>query len=439
MRLPDSWFVAHHTGDVMSRFESTRPVRDFMISGAFAILIDGFVAFGALVVLLLYSQRLAFVALCFLVLFGALRYGSAGRLRHLTQETINVGAHERSAFIENIERQRAIKLLGANKLREDCWLERYVESTNANTRLTRFVAHIDFAGSVLAGLESVAILALGAMSVIDETFTLGMLFAFVSYANLLSVRTHSLIGSLVEFRLLRLHRERISEIALENLEHQGERGIGRQLEGLVEAEDITFSYERDGPPVLTRFQLQVKPGEFVAITGRSGAGKSTFIKLLCGLLRPHAGTIRVDGMDISNFGTRGYRSQLGVVMQDDDLFTGSILENIAVDHRPDLDRVREAASTACVHQEIEDLPMGYLTLVGHMGSALSGGQKQRIMIARAVYRAPSIILLDEGTAHLNDELQSRILQNLRTTGATILAATHDPRVVRCADRQVGLS
>ena len=314
MRLPDSWFVAHHTGDVMSRFESTRPVRDFMISGAFAILIDGFVAFGALVVLLLYSQSLAFVALCFLVLFGALRYGSAGVLRHLTQETINVGAHERSAFIENIERQRAIKLLGANKLREDCWLERYVESTNANTRLTRFVAHIDFAGSVLAGLESVAILALGAVSVIDETFTLGMLFAFVSYANLLSVRTHSLIGSLVEFRLLRLHRERISEIALENLEHQGERGIGRQLEGLVEAEDITFSYEQDGPPVLTQFQLQVKPGEFVAITGRSGAGKSTFIKLLCGLLRPHAGTIRVDGMDISNFGTRGYRSQLGEVV-----------------------------------------------------------------------------------------------------------------------------
>ena len=115
-------------------------------------------------------------------------------------------------------------------------------------------------------------------------------------------------------------------------------------------------------------------------------------------------------MDATRFGTRSYRSQLGVVMPDDDLFTGSILENIAVDQRPDLDRVREAASMACVHQEIEELPMGYLTLIVHMGSALSGGQKH--------------------TAHLNDELQSRVLQNLRTTGATILAATHDDRVVR---------
>ena len=439
MRLPDSWFVAHHTGDVMSRFDSTRPVRDFMISGAFAILVDGLVAFGALLVLLLYSLRLAFVALCFLILLFALRYGSAGRLSHLTRETINAGAHERSAFIENVERQRAIKLLGASKLREDLWMERYVESINTNTRLARFVAHVDFAGSVLTGLESIVILALGAMGVIGESFTLGMLFAFVSYANLLSVRAQSFIGSLVEFRLLRLHRERIGEIASEELEQGGDRDLGHRFDGLVEAQDISFSYDRDGPLVLERLQLQVKPGEFVAITGRSGVGKSTVIKLLSRLLLPQAGTIRVDGVDVRNYGVRSYRSNLGVVMQDDDLFTGSILDNIAMDQTPDLDRVREAASIACVDQEIEDLPMGYHTLVGHMGAALSGGQKQRIMIARAVYRAPSIILLDEGTAHLNEELQHRVLQNLRMIGATILAATHDALVVQCADRQIGLN
>lgn len=155
---------------------------------------------------------------------------------------------------------------------------------------------------------------------------------------------------------------------------------------------------------------------------------------------PLAGTIRVDGIDLGSLDTRSYRRNLGVIMQDDDLFSGNLAENIAVDaEHVDFDRIEEAAKLACLHDEIQRLPMQYLTLVGHMGSTLSGGQRQRVMIARAVYRNPSIVLLDEGTAHLNDELQGRVLDNLRETGATIIAATHDERVLVRADRRVLLT
>ena len=439
IRLPDFWFVSHHTGDVISRFESTSHVRNFLITGAFTILIDAAVTMGVLVVLFLYSPVLTLATLVFLILFSSLTYGTSGRMRGLTNEMINANARERTTFIENVERQRAIKLLGMAVLREDVWSEQYVESVNANTRLMKFSAHVGLANGVLGGLESITVLMLGSASVIAGSFTLGMMFAFISYANMLSSRSRSLIGALVGLRLLRLHLERISEISLENVE-DGENSLHEQtLKGEVEVQELTFRYGDDQPAVLQEFNLKVAPGEFLVISGRSGSGKSTIIKLLCGLIHPQKGAIRIDGIDLKSFGINQYRRQLGVVMQDDDLFSGSLLENIAIENRFNVDKVKQAAREACIHDEIMRLPMEYHTLVGHMGAAMSGGQKQRVMIARAFYRKPAIFIMDEGTAHLNDELQQAVLRNLRSTGSTIIAVTHDDRVIAHADQHINLA
>ena len=437
-RLPDSWFTARHTGDVVSRFASTAPIGQFLMTGAFGLLVDAVMVVGAFAILLLYSWDLTAVLCTFLAAFALLRFGTVGHVRNLTHEAIGAGAREDSSFIENVERHRAIKLLGAEALREDAWGEQYVESINADLRLARFGAHVGFAGGAIGAVQSVVVLLLGAGKVIDGMFTLGMLFAFSSYGGLFSMRVHAVIESVVTFRMLRLHRERIADIVLEPRETPAEeRGFRRSLQGRIDVQSLRFAYGDDAPAVIEAFDLAIKPGEFVAIEGPSGAGKSTFIKLLGKLLVPSGGTIRIDGVDLRELDTRHYRSQIGVVMQDDDLFSGTLLENITlVESAVDRARAEEAARAACIHDDIIGMPMDYLTLVGPMGSTLSGGQRQRLMIARMLYRRPRLVLLDEGTAHLNDELQQKVLDRVLALGVTVIAASHDERVLVRAHRRV---
>lgn len=440
LRLRDEWFSARHTGDVISRFKSTEPVGKFLMTGAFEILVNAVMAVGALAILLVYSWELTAALCVFSAMFGALQFATLRRLRNLTHEAIAAKAHEDSSFIENVERHRAIKLLGAERLREDAWGTHYVNALNSNFRLARFGAHVTFGGASLGALQAVVLLMLGAGKVVDGTLTLGMLFAFSSYADLFSSRTRSVIESLVELGMLRLHRERIADIALEEREGRVDSAALRiELQGRIEARSLSFSYGDQSPSILNDFSLQVSPGEFVAIAGRSGVGKSTLIKLLCKLLTPGAGVLFVDGTDVNSLDPEHYRGQLGVVMQDDDLFSGSLIENIAMtEGQADLERVRQAAASACIHDDIEQMPMGYHTLVGPMGSTLSGGQRQRVMIARALYRRPALILMDEGTAHLDEDLQRQVFDNLVATGATIVAVTHDEQVLLRSDRPIRL-
>ena len=440
IRLPDPWFEARHTGDVISRFESTTPIRQFLMTGAFAMFVDGLTALGALGVLLAYSWELTLAACGFLAVFAALKLGVYVPLRNLTHESIAANAREDSSFIENVERHRAIKLLGAEAYREDAWGVRYVESINANARLTRFGIHVNFASSVVGGIEGVVMLLLGAAKVVAGEFTLGMLIAFTAYNGMFTGRVHALIDALLELRMLRLHQERIADIGLEERESPTDRpGARHEVQGALEARSVTFAYGDDEEPVLHRFSLAVAPGEFVAIQGESGTGKSTLVKLLCKLLRASEGKVLIDGIEIDRLDTAHYRSQVGVVMQDDDLFSGSVLENIALGEAgADVERAEAAARQACIHDDIARMPMGYLTLVGHMGSTLSGGQRQRLMIARAIYGKPKLLILDEGTAHLNDELQQRVLNNLVSLGITIVAVTHDEKVLKRANRTIRL-
>ena len=440
LRLPDPWFEARHTGDVMSRFASTEPVREFLMTGIFSMIVDSAMALGALAILVAYSPKLALVAAGFLIVILGIRLGTFDWLRNLTRETIIAGASEDTSFIENVERHRAIKLLGAESSREDVWVEHLVAQLNSHTRLVRFNSHLGFATSALATLQGVLLLMLGAGLVIDGSFTLGMFIAFSAYAATFSGHAQSLIERLISLRMLRLHRERIADIAIEEPEpSMPETPMRSRVLGGIEIRGLRFSYDDDSPEVFGALDLQINQGEFLALEGASGTGKSTLIKLLCKLIQAQEGVILLDGVDLRGIDTKSYRRRLGIVMQDDDLFTGNLLDNIAVElDTLDLERVEHASRMACLHDDVMRMPMEYMTRVGNMGSTLSGGQKQRVMIARAIYRQPAIFLLDEGTAHLNDELQQQVLSNLRSTGATIIAATHDERVSACADRRVSL-
>jgi ATP-binding cassette, subfamily B, bacterial CvaB/MchF/RaxB len=211
----------------------------------------------------------------------------------------------------------------------------------------------------------------------------------------------------------------------------------RPIEGRIELRNVFFRYAESEPFVLENISFVIERGKFVTITGPSGGGKTTLIKIMLGLLEPISGDVLIDGVPISTIGSRAYREQVGAVMQDDQLLSGSIADNICFfDQSFDQQRMIECARLARIHDEIMAMPMTYNSLIGDMGSSLSGGQKQRVLLARALYRQPRMLFLDEGTAHLDVENEKAINESLRSLNITRISVAHRSEISSGADRML---
>src|SRR5258708_22604796 len=201
--------------------------------------------------------------------------------------------------------------------------------------------------------------------------------------------------------------------------------------------DVSFRYAPGEPFVLERVSFSVEPGEYVAITGPSGGGKTTLMKLMLGLLEPSAGDVSVDGLPLPIFGARAFRDQIGVVMQDDQLLSGSIADNISFfDDQFDPEQMQRCAALAGIHDDILRMPMGYESLIGDMGSSLSGGQRQRILLARALYKRPTILFIDDATSHLDTAIEARVSAAIQALGLTRLIIAHRPETIASASRRL---
>jgi ATP-binding cassette subfamily B protein RaxB len=212
------------------------------------------------------------------------------------------------------------------------------------------------------------------------------------------------------------------------------------VDGAIEAKGLAFRYAESEPLVLSDVNLRIEPGESVAIVGPSGCGKTTLVKLLLGLLQPTEGVIEIGGVALPRVGLERYRTAVASVMQDDQLFAGSIAENVCFfDPQPDHSRVERCARLAAVHDDILAMPMRYNTLVGDMGTVLSGGQKQRILLARALYREPSILVLDEATSHLDVARERTVNEAVRGLKLTRIIVAHRPETIASADRTIVLA
>jgi ATP-binding cassette, subfamily B, bacterial CvaB/MchF/RaxB len=266
-----------------------------------------------------------------------------------------------------------------------------------------------------------------------------MIFAFMSYKQHFTEKAVQLVEKGLDFRILELHLERLGDIALSRLErgHDQLLAYTRPIEGRIELRNVFFQYAETEPFVLQDFSLSMEPGEFVTIVGPSGGGKTTLIKIMLGLLEPTRGEILIDGVPLSVLGARAYREQVAAVMQEDQLLSGSIADNICFfDASFDQQRMIQCASLARIHHEILSMPMTYNSLIGDMGSSLSGGQKQRVLLARALYRQPRILFLDEGTAHLDVENEREINESLRHLQMTRICVAHRPEMSSRADRVI---
>jgi ATP-binding cassette subfamily B protein RaxB len=315
-----------------------------------------------------------------------------------------------------------------------------VETVNRQLTTQKMQLFFRTTNSALNGGLSILVVFLGAERVLDKTFSVGMLLAFIAYKDQFLGRVGALVDKALDLQMLRLHAERLSDIALTPPERRDETRVlapftRQDQPASLELRNLRFRYGPIDPWVLDGLDVRIEAGESVAIVGGSGCGKTTLLKLLASLLQPSEGEILIDGQPLSHVGLDRYRSMIGVVMQDDQLFAGSIADNISFfSDSPDPQRIEDCARMAAVHDDIMAMPMSYGTLIGDMGTVLSGGQKQRVLIARALYRQPAVLLFDEATSHLDVDRENAVNAAVRATPVTRIIVAHRPETIRSADR-----
>ena len=443
LRLPMGFFERRHIGDISSRFTSLEQIREQLTSGLVEAIVDGVMMVGTLIMMWLYAPKLALVVLAALAIYGLLRLAFYRRPAADLEETSRSQPQRESNFLETLRAMQGIKLHGREAQREVLWHNHYVDTQNAQIRAGRLQLLQSSSNSTLFGLENILVIFLGASMVMAGTLTVGMLFAFISYKNQFGQKASGMVDKWMQFRLVRLHLDRVADVALEQPERDPEEPVllpPRGSEGLLlEAQGLSFRYSPQDPWIIKDLDVRFEPGESVVLVGPSGGGKTTLMKVLLGLLEPEEGTIKLGGVDLRKLGFRQFRSMVGSVMQDDALLSGSIADNISFfAEEPDQSFIEECARAAAIHDDILRMPMGYQTLIGDMGSALSGGQRQRVLLARALYRRPSILFLDEATSHLDVQLEQQVNAAIAALKIVRVLIAHRPETIRSADRALAL-
>lgn len=287
---------------------------------------------------------------------------------------------------------------------------------------------------LIGHIENIAFLVGASIFMVNSDFSVGMFYAFLMYKSQFSSRVNSLVDVVIEYKCLAPHKNRIIDVMLEEREPEVKRPSGATVEGHISVTSLSYRYSRFEPYVFTDFSIEIVAGQSVAVVGKSGCGKTTLCKLMLGLFKPSFGRISIDGKDLNCSENSWLLQEVSSVMQDDRLTTGSIVENIAfLEEQPDMSRVVEAAKMANVYDEIMEMPMRFESLVSEDVKSISGGQKQRIIIARALYRKPKVLIMDEATSNLDVFNERIISKNISDSKITRIIFAHRPETIKSAD------
>ncbi len=437
LRLPLPWFERRHVGDIISRFGSTKPISDLLSQGLIASLIDGLMAILTFALMFVYSPALSFLALAALALITCLRFGFFSALRHANVSMIAANAKESSVLIETLRGVATIKAFGEEGNRQRLWQQRKAEAVNAEIKAGRINAGFTAGEQFVKAIERVLFVYIAIRLAMLGKISIGMVFALQSYRQQFLDATSRLIQQAVNFRLLDMHLSRIADIGLSVQERTGSVFVADEhaaTPAKIELRDVRFRYGPNEFEVLRGVNLEVRAGGCIAIIGPSGNGKTTLMKIMMGLLTPTSGELLIDDQPLSVYGVARWRRKIASVAQDDALFAGTLSDNICMfDPEPDDDRIHKAAQAAGIDAEIAGMPMRYHTPVGDMGSVLSGGQKQRVMLARALYRQPTALFLDEATAHLDPESEVMVGDAVKELKCSRILIAHRAQTIDRAD------
>lgn len=440
LRLPQDYFIKRHLGDIVSRFGAVGVIQQTLTTKFVGVILDGLMATLTLVVMLVYSPLLTGIVALALAVYAAMRvlYYRAYFESNLSQ--ITVSAKQQSVFMEAVRGVQTIRLHNQSAAHTARYLNATADTLNTSIAVQKLNLLFGSINGLTSGVQRITVLWLGAWLALGGLFSAGMLMAFVAYADQFTSRAASLIDYVVQLKLLRLQGERLADIVLTETEaHTEGQWAGPEPEPSIRFDRVSFRYAAGEPWVLKDCSFEIAAGESIAITGPSGCGKSTLVRLLLGLLDPQQGNIYICGVDLKQLGKHAWRGMVGSVLQDDTLFAGSIADNISFnDEAATPEKVEAAARLAHIHDDIIVMPMGYHTPVGDMGSTLSGGQRQRLFLARALYKRPRVLVLDEATSHLDVACERQINEALKCTATTRIMVAHRPECIRAADRIVSL-
>lgn len=440
IRIRQDFLNQQSVGDLLSRMQSGRSLQEILTKTMVESLLDGVMAIFAIILLFFYSAPLTLIVLVGLVVDVAIGLAFLAPMRNYTQRDLLNRGVEQSHLIETMRATTTVKLLGGEMIREGEWRQRYLQVVGSSLGLAKCMSLLAALQRLSGSVQMIVLVAVGANIAIEgDGLSIGMLVAFLSFRSTFSERALALINQAMQLRFLKVHLLRLAPLVHQPTELGPEAPVAVGEE-TIELHDVSFTYEGGAAPVLQGLNLTVHYGEYIAITGRSGGGKSTLLKLLTGLYEPAGGKITIGGKPALPPLWHSWRGRAGIVLQDDQLFSGSIAENIAFfDPEMSVERVVQAARSANVATEIEQMAQGFSTMIGDMGAALSGGQRQRILLARALYRNPSYLILDEGTANLDEASELKIAEHLRNLNITRIVIAHRPALLSAADRVYELS
>ena len=441
IRLPLPWYQRRRLADILSRFDSIGPVRDLVSGSLVTSLVDGLLTLATVIMMLVLAPTLAAIVLAGLAIYIVIRLCALPINMKLGSASISAKIAESGKRIESIRAIQTLKVMGAESERESDWSNKFLETIRADQNLA--IANLTFSTlqSLVDGIVRVILVYLGVTAIISGDMSIGVFYAFLSYQAQFSGKAGSLFDQFVKWRTTSIYSHRLAEIVLTPKEAGIDDSGGAQpeIQGAIELRNLSFSYSTHEKYVFSNISLKIAQGEFVAIIGPSGGGKSTLLKVLCGLYSPSFGEVRIDGRPLDSWGPKPIRRALGVVLQDDELLHGTISENVAFfDEKIDLDLVWECLHMAALAGDVLAMPLRAETLIGDMGTSLSGGQKQRLLLARALYRRPRILVLDEATSHLDTQKEKSINDALQKLRITRVIVAHRRETIAAADRVICL-
>lgn len=441
LRLPLSYFERRRLGDIQSRFGSLNTLQEIFTGSIIGALMDIMMVTGVLVMMALYGGWLTWFVVGFSSVYVLIRLATYGTYRQLSEEVLIRDARNKSYFMETLYGIATVKMQGMSKRRGTQWLNLEIDTINSAIKVTRMDLLFGGINSFIAACDQITILWLGTSLIIENEMTIGMFIAFGAFREQFTGRIASLTNYLLQLRMMSLHNERVADIALHSQEPtKQDIPVSVDMRPVsLETYNLSYRYDSQSAPVFSNLNIHILPGESVAITGHSGAGKTTLMRVLCGLFEPDIGQVIVDGTDIKKLGINNYHKMIGCVMQDDKLFSGSIRENICgFEEIENEDWMIQCAKVSYIHEVIIKLPMSYDTLIGELGEGLSGGQKQRIFIARALYRKPGILFMDEATSSLDPESENYVNKAIKDLNITRVIIAHRETTIASADRVISL-